>query len=172
MVAYAVSTQVCINSDTIMDCQGWYAELVTRRTSYSEQWGSLCVDTLKKVLRYFLQCKRDMLNNPNHYPLRLLDTYAAKTHENWPHLHVSLNNSVIRPSFKIFPNRQRCQKYVTLKISYSDLNVTVRFKVNYNMNAIRKPSEPMGGDLEYSESEYWHLVTVPLPDLVPLSIAL
>ncbi len=36
------------------------------------------------------------------------------------------------------------------------------------MNAIREPSEPMGGDLEYSESEYWHLLTVPLPALVPL----
>ncbi len=29
----------------------------------------------------------------------------------------------------------------------------VRNKVNYNMNAIREPSEPMGGDLEYSESQ-------------------
>ncbi len=38
----------------------------------------------------------------------------------------------------------------------------VRSKVKYNMNAIREPSEPMGGDLEYSESEYWHLLTVPL----------
>ena len=32
--------------------------------------------------------------------LRLLDTYAAKTHENWPPLHVSLNNYVTRPSLK------------------------------------------------------------------------
>ena len=32
-------------------------------------------------------------------PLRLLDTYAAKTHENGPPFHVSLNNSVTRPSF-------------------------------------------------------------------------
>ncbi len=37
------------------------------------------------------------------------------------------------------------------------------------MNAIREPSEPMGEDLEYSESEYWHLLTVPLLDLVPLN---
>ncbi len=27
-------------------------------------------------------------------------------------------------------------------------NVTVRSKVNYNMNAIREPSEPMGEDVE------------------------
>ncbi len=33
--------------------------------------------------------------------LRLLDTYAAKTHENWPPLHISLNNSVTRPYFKM-----------------------------------------------------------------------
>ncbi len=26
-------------------------------------------------------------------------------------------------------------------------------KVNYNINAIQKPSEPMGGNLRYSE--YW-----------------
>ena len=28
------------------------------------------------------------------------------------------------------------------------------------MNAIREPSEPMGGDLEYSEKEYWHLLNL------------
>ncbi len=27
-------------------------------------------------------------------------------------------------------------------------NVAVRYKVNYNMNAIQEPSEPMGGDLK------------------------
>ncbi len=34
------------------------------------------------------------------------------------------------------------------------------------MNAIREPLEPMGGDLQCSESEYWHLLRVPLSDLV------
>ncbi len=38
------------------------------------------------------------------------------------------------------------------------------------MNAIREPPEPMGEDLECSETEYWHLLTVPLPDLVPLPL--
>ena len=27
------------------------------------------------------------------------------------------------------------------------------------MNAIPEPSEPMGEDLEYSETEYWNLLT-------------
>ncbi len=28
----------------------------------------------------------------------------------------------------------------------------------------------MGEDLECSETEYWHLLTVPLPDLVPIPL--
>ncbi len=34
--------------------------------------------------------------------LRLLDTYAAKTYENWPHLHVSLNNSGTHEKFLFY----------------------------------------------------------------------
>ncbi len=32
-------------------------------------------------------------------------------------------------------------------------NVTIQYKVNNNMNAIREPPEPIWGELKYSE--YW-----------------
>ncbi len=38
------------------------------------------------------------------------------------------------------------------------------------MNAIQQPTEPMGEDLECSETEYWHLLTMPLPDLVVINL--
>ncbi len=56
------------------------------------------------------------LDSANRSTLRLLDTCAAKTHENWPPLHVSLNNSVIRPPLRILEDglatellRQTCK---------------------------------------------------------------
>ncbi len=36
----------------------------------------------------------------------------------------------------------------------------VRSKVDYNMNAIREPPEPMGEDLECSETEHWEPASV------------
>ncbi len=52
--------------------------------------------------------------------------------------------------------------YFWQKISDSDLKCNGPIlKVNYNMNAIREPPEPMGEDVECSETEYWHPLNLP-----------